>query len=172
MRKSVYYLLGFSAVLFLSNCANGQKLQKNPPAELQQAYYTTWRGDARGAGSGFNLFIPFSDKNNGTVEFDSVYFRGKSAVLQSLPNQPEMLVAYFRNESPKKAPDLIMSSDPKKEYGNKAPIIPKEIPFKLKEDEAVIVFKKDGQKSYFRIENIEKRDSGEPKIKNPENIQH
>ncbi len=52
------FYLSFSALLVIfsfSNCANGKHLQEEPPKAVQQAYYTTWTGGVKAAGSGFNL---------------------------------------------------------------------------------------------------------------------
>ncbi|HET8753328.1 MAG TPA: hypothetical protein VFM59_03125 [Salinimicrobium sp.] len=164
MKTMLTYLFSFSAVLFLVSCANGKKIQEKPPVALQPVYYTTWQGDAKGAGSGYTLFIPLSVAVVSEVEFDSVYFRGKKAVLETKPNFPDVYLAHFR-ERPAKPRDFVMSSDPREEYGNQPPVIPQEIPFELEEDEAVVLYKKNGKKSYFRIKGIQKRDSTNLEIK-------
>lgn len=172
MKTMITFLLGISTVLILSNCANGKKLQEKPPVALQPAYYSTWQGDAKTAGSGFILYIPLSATNDSKVELDSVYFRGKKAVLETKPDFPDVYLAYFRNDNSSKTHDIIMSSDPKEEYGNQAPVISEKIPFELEEDEAVVLYKKDGKKAYFRIKGIQKKEASSLKIKKPENIQH
>lgn len=164
-------LLSFSALLVLisfSSCANGKQLQEDPPKSVQQAYYTTWTGGVKGAGSGYNLFIPV-DKDSKIV-MDTVYFRGKKGVLEKVAFEEGLYVARFK--SPAEPRDMVMHADPKMEYGNRPPEIIEDLPFELAEGEAVIRYTKNGKDKYFRIKNIQKKDSGEVKLKNPENIRH
>ncbi|MDX1603742.1 MAG: hypothetical protein R3209_11780 [Salinimicrobium sediminis] len=164
-------LLSFSALLVLisfSSCANGKQLQEDPPKSVQQAYYTTWTGGVKGAGSGYNLFIPV-DKDSKIV-MDTVYFRGKKGVLEKVASEEGLYVARFK--SPAEPRDMVMHADPKMEYGNRPPEIIEDLPFELAEGEAVVRYTKNGKEKYFRIKNIQKKDSGEVKLKNPENIRH
>ena len=158
-------------VLFsFSNCANGKKLQETPPAVVDQAYFTTWTGGVRTAGSGYNLFIPV--KPDAEIQLDSVYFRGRKAAIEKEASEEGLFVARFKNPSEDEGRDIIMHKDPKKEYGNKPPIILEKIPFELEPDEAVVLYSKNGKSKYFKITGIRKKESGEVKIKNPQNIQH
>ena len=165
------FFLSFSALLILmsfSNCANGKQLQEEPPKAVKEAYYTTWSGGVRGAGSGYNLFIPVAE--NAKIELDTVYFRGRKAVLEKEPADPNLYVARFENPGPTKK--FVMHKDPKMEYGNELPALIEKIPFELEEGEAVVRYTKGGVEKYFRIKNIQKKDSGEVRLKNPQNIQH
>jgi hypothetical protein len=158
-------------VLFsFTNCASGKKLQETAPAAVEQAYFTTWTGGVKTAGSGFNLFIPVS--GDVKMEMDSVFFRGKKSAIEKELSEEGLYVARFKNASEDKAKDIIMHADPKKEYGNKAPVLPEKIPFELEQDEAVVKFTKDGKTGYFRIKGIREKTNGDVKIKNPENIRH
>ena len=157
-------------LLGLTNCANGKKLQEEAPIPLQEAYYTTWTAGLKGADSGFTLFIPAEDRPG--VKLDSVYFRGRSAVLQKSEAKPDLYLAYFKIPAKEKPGDVIMHIDPKKEYGNKPPQLPEKIPFDLEEGEAVIKYSRDGKEKYFRITGIKKKDSTNVEIKKPENIRH
>ncbi len=53
--------------------------------------------------------------------------------LQKETAEPGLYVAQFKIPSPDAKRDIIMHVDPKKEYGNKPPVIPEEMPFKLEE---------------------------------------
>lgn len=163
-------LLSFSAFLMLisfSSCANGKQLQEEPPKAVKDVYYTTWTGGVRGAGSGFNLFIPVAADSE--IQMDTVYFRGRKGVLEKEPSDPNLYVARFKNPVSK---DLVMHRDPKMEYGNEIPVVMEKIPFELEEGEAVVRYTRDGKEKFFRIKDIPKRDAGEVRLKNPENIQH
>lgn len=165
------FFLSFSALLVLfsfSNCANGKQLQEEPPKAVEQAYYSPWTGGVRGAGSGFNLYIPVAA--DAEIELDTVYFRGRKGVLEKEPSNPNLYVAQFRNPGASK--DLVMHKDPKMEYGNEPPAIIEKIPFELEEGEAVVRYTRKGKEKYFRIKNIGKKELDEVRLKNPKNIQH
>ena len=51
-----------------------------------------------------------------------------------------------------------MSSDPKAEYGNKVPELPKKTPFNLEDNECVISYKQDHVLKYYKISNIIKKE--------------
>ena len=170
--KVIYiYLFGILLICSFSNCANGQKVQEDAPVPFQQVYYSTYTGGVKGAGSGLNLYIPVSLFNDSGIALDSVYFRGRRAALQTKPQNKNLYIAYFKTSGKEKAPDLIMSSDPREEYGNRPPQIIEEIPFELEEDEAMVSFKKDGKTGYYKITGIEQKED-EVEIKYPENIHH
>lgn len=170
--KQLLQLLSAGLMVFgLTSCANGKKLQEEAPVSLKQAYYTSWTGGVKGADSGFTLFIPAESDNS--IQMDSVYFRGRKAVLEKSGAEPNLYVAYFKIPSEEgKAPDVVMHIDPKKEYGNKPPQLPEKIPFELDEGEAVVRYSRDGKEKYFRITGIVKKDSSGVEIKRPENIRH
>lgn len=165
------FFLSFSALFILmsfSNCANGKQLQEEPPKAVKEAYYTSWTGGVKGAGSGFNLFIPVAADSD--IKMDTVYFRGRKGVLEIEPSAPNLYVARFKNPGVSK--DFVMHKDPKMEYGNEVPAVIEKIPFELEEGEAVVRYTKDGVEKFFRIKDIQKRDDGEVRLKNPKNIQH
>ncbi|WP_029036338.1 hypothetical protein [Salinimicrobium xinjiangense] len=167
------FLLSFSALLVIfsfSNCANGKQLQENPPKVVQQPYYSTWTGGVKAAGSGFNLFIPV--EKGSEIVLDTVYFRGKKGMLEKDPSNENLYVARFKTASAEHDRDFVMHEDPRMEYGNKPPAIRERIPFELKEGEAVVHYTKNGKSKYFRLTDIQKKDSGDVKVKNPQNIQH
>lgn len=165
------FLLSFSALLVIfsfSNCANGKQLQEEPPKSVQQAYYTTWTGGVKGAGSGFNLFIPVA--SDADMQMDTVYFKGRKAVLEQEPSTPNLYVARFKDPGTDK--DFVMHKDPKMEYGNQVPVMIEKIPFELEEGEAVVRYTRNGKEKFFRLKNIQKKGSDEVRLKNPKNIQH
>lgn len=167
------FLLSLSALVVLlsfSNCANGKQLQEEPPKAVKEPFYTTWTGGVKAAGSGFNLFIPVEE--NSEIVMDTVYFRGRSAVLEKEPSEENLYVARFKNPSAGPDRDFVMHKDPKMEYGNKPPAVIEKIPFELAEGEAVVRYTKKGKPKYFRLTGIQKKDSTEVKLKKPSNIQH
>lgn len=173
MKTGVCYFFGMIILFSFYNCANGKKLQEEAPLPFEQAYYTTWTGEVKGAGSGLDLFIPTGSLRDAEVELDSVYFRGKRAELVTDPKAPGVYMARFKSGDIKGGKrDIIMHRDPKEEYGNQPPEIVEEFPFSLEPDEAVVTFRNNGKTSYFKIVGIEERDTREIEIKYPENIRH
>ncbi len=65
---------------------------------------------------------------------------------------------YYANLGFKKHTDLNFDNDPKKEYGNKAPVI-KKCPVKIKENEAVLAYQKNDKTVYLILKNVKKTPS-------------
>ena len=170
--KSLLKPLSLMIVLFsFYSCANGKKLQEGAPSEIGELTYTTWSGGTERSGSGYNLFVELKDPS--AVQIDTVYFRGRKAVFEREEGNPNMYVANFRIPAREtKSPDIIMHEDPKKEYGNPAPVIPETIPYELQADEAVLRIVKNGKEKFFKMKAIQKENNAGIQIKNPENTSH
>ena len=150
----IIVLMGVVMASF-SQCSSSRSLQKKSPVELEQVYCQRWVAGVQGGGSGINIFIPVKDLS---VELDSVYFRGKAVQLEIKPGETMYVGRFMSDFNKPKDPNVVMSSDPKAEYGNKLPELPQKIPFELKDDECVISYK-DGKKTkYFKVENVVEKD--------------
>lgn len=160
MKTFINYFLGMFAVVSLSSCANGKKLQEEAPVAFQSAYYTIHLAQDDSDAYRMNLFIPTEGSVREGVQLDSVYFRSRKAELVNAGDHPGQFVAYF--EMPGKDKDFVMDIDPKKEYGNTVPVLEK-IPFDLRSDEAVIVYRMNGQAAYYKLEGIKERGSDQEK---------
>ena len=136
-------------------CSSSQTLQEKAPTTFGEVYFQRWNAGIQGGGSGINLFIPVVDTN---VVLDSVYFRGKSAKLETKPQNKSLYIAYFKTElnQPK---DIVMSNNPLDEYKNQLPIQKERIPFKLKDSECVVSYKDGSITKYFKIENITEKET-------------
>jgi len=55
--------------------------------------------------------------------------------------------------------DIVLSSDPKAEYGNRIPEKPMKIPFELLHNECVISYIKNGKTMYYKLTNVEEINS-------------
>jgi len=128
-------------------------MQEKAPLEIGEVYCQKWIAGVEGGGSGLNIFIP---TDISSIEFDSVYFRGKVAKLESNVQNGILYIGRFRGES-NQMEDIIISSEPNVEYNNPIPRLPKMIPFELKENEGIISYKKGNKTYYFKIENISER---------------
>jgi hypothetical protein len=141
----------FSVILLIigfSQCG-AAKFDKNPPFEITSAIVQNWDGGQPGI-QGKNLKITYT--SNRTIQFDSIFFDKRSTYLQvKNTNERKMVVGYFKS---KEKQDLILDENPVKELQNVVPIL-KEVPFQLKENEAVISYTIKGKKKYFKILTIE-----------------
>ncbi len=129
-----------------TGCGSNKNLQEKAPANFQQVYYT--KDD-----SSLKLYIPVSAIQTERVALNSVYFQDRKADLEMDNNFPGVYIATF----PRGKEDLIMSSDPRDEYGNKVRAIPEEAPVKIKDDEAILVFTEKGDVKFYKITGIEER---------------
>jgi len=160
MKAFINYFLGMFAVVSLSGCANGKKLQEEAPVAFQQAYYTIHLAQDDSNASRMNLFIPAKDVDQSQVKLDSVYFRGRSAELVKDDQQADLYVGYFEMAGRNK--DFVMHRDPEKEFGNTVPVLEK-IPFDLKADEAVVVYSKNGKPGYYKLTGVREKGSAQEK---------
>ncbi len=153
--KNISFLL--LVVLLMSSfsqCSSAQKLEKNTSINFGDVYCQKWVAGIREGGSGINLFIPVT-KSNKNIQLDSVYFRGKATKLV-LAYDSLHYVGKFKNIE-KHSRDIIMSSEPKEEYGNQAPQLPKKIPFELERSECVVSYKDNKSTKYVKIDNINEK---------------
>lgn len=127
--------------IFIS-CA-GSKIQEKAPAQFEKAFYEE-QGDF------INLYLPVTAIQANRISLDSVYFRGRKAALKQDERQPGMYSAKFNTGKE----DMILSSDPREEYKNKLPETPVEVPFKIRESEAILVFKENDEVKHYKISGI------------------
>lgn len=139
--------------IFFTDCSTAQKLQNTAPVSFGDVYSQKWVAGVQGGGSGINLYIPISDEIPQNIQLDSIYFRGKAAKLESIKGKTVLYVARFENNFNQKN-DIVMSNDPKQEYGNEAPSLQTNIPFDLKDSEGVVSYKEADKTKYFKIGNI------------------
>lgn len=154
--KRALGLLSLTLILVsFSQCASTQKLQKKSPTKFGETYFQKWVSGVAQGPSGLNIFIEVLDDN---IKLDSVYFREKAAKFEVKPANTTLFIGRFISEFNKNK-DMIISSDSNQEYGNKVPEIPKTIPFELNYDECVISYIVGNKTKYFKLENIEERQS-------------
>ncbi len=145
--KYLYLIFGavITTVVFAS-CAGNKDLQEKAPAKIGNAYYTT-------QGEITSLYIPVTAIQTNRVNLDAVYFRNKKADLVSSPDSAGVLVATFNTGKP----DMIMSSDPKDEYGNKMPQKNEKMDFELNDDEAILIFTQNSKVKYYKLSGVKER---------------
>lgn len=144
-----YFYLLFSAVIvsgLFSSCAGNKDLQEKAPATMENAYYTTQNEE-------LTLYIPVIAIQTNRVSLDGVYFRNKKADLFKSPDFPGVYMATFEMGKP----DMIMSSDPKEEYGNKMPVKTEKMNVELEEDEAILIFTQNSKVKYYKLTGVKER---------------
>ena len=129
-------------ILAMISCQS-MKLDKTAPVAIEKVYFDE-------SVTGTSLVIHL--KEAAEIKLDSAYFRGKRTKLR-LPDTIRTYIGYF-NKLPK---DLIMDSDPQKEFGNQINTSETtKFPFTLKDDECVISYSKEQETRYFKLQGLKK----------------
>lgn len=150
----VYKFLSLLFVLITcTQCASSQQIDKTAPIQIKDAYFQKWISGIEGGGSGFMVYIEVKEKTD--VQLEYAYFKGKKIKLGHKANK---LVYIGRYSVVSKRPELIMSDNPKEEFKNQLPAVEEKIPFKLKENECMISYIKNGRKRFFKLQNITERE--------------
>jgi len=145
--KYLYLLLSATMVTILfASCAGNKDLQEKAPANMGSAYYIT-QGDV------ITLYISVTAIQTNRVSLDGVYFRNKKANLVTSPDSLGVFMATFNTSKP----DMIMSSNPKEEYGNKMPQKTNKMDFELKDDEAILIFTQNSKVKYYKLTGVKER---------------
>jgi hypothetical protein len=144
----LFLLLGFSQ-------CGGSTLVKKSTLKVEKAFYNKWFGGQRGV-RGTKVEIHLKDASE--VIFVALYFQGKRTKVEvSQMEKFTRIIAHFSTLK-RKNRNLILDADITKELENTLPSL-EEFPFQLKENEAILSYKKEGKTLYFKIENIKKLQS-------------
>lgn len=135
----------------ITQCAS-MKFEQNPPFAIVSSAYNHWVGGVQGVQGTTVQIIYTSEKD---IEFDTLYFNGLQTSVKKQNKEGQKLVVGNFDTSVVSDLDLVLDKDPKKEFGNKPPK-KEEIPFTLKENEAVISYKQGDVIKYVLIKNIKK----------------
>ena len=123
--------------------------QDHHPFKVIKATSNIWVGGQPGV-KGYNINITI---DNPEVKLETVYFRNmKSDFKVDNSVNPKVFVGVFTLPNTKNDYTAHQNSD--EEYGNKAPKVDLQIPFELKENEAVVSYMKAGKISYYKIDNV------------------
>jgi len=142
-----------SLTLFFIKCASAT-FNSNPPFTITKAIYQNWSGGVKGI-TGMHVTINYT--SNESIQFKELFFRGKKKTIniKKLKNGENTLFVKFNNHNTNNF-DIQLHADAKKEFGNKPSKKETNIPFELKDTEAVLSYKEDNELKYFKIESIEK----------------
>ncbi|WP_223267158.1 hypothetical protein [Polaribacter sp. IC073] len=136
-------------IVSFSQCGSN-KFVKNPSFKVEQAVYNNWVGGQPGV-TGTKLEIHL--KNAASINFDSLYFQNKITKVEVIQLDDKLqLIGHF-STSKKQKNDIILDADPAKEFQNTPPNLEK-FPFDLKDNEAILSYKKGKKTVFFKILNI------------------
>lgn len=149
--KTIKILSILVILLGFSQCG-GSILVKKSILKVEKAFYNNWFGGQPGV-RGTKVEIHLKDASE--VIFVALYFQGKRTKVEvSKIEKFTRIIAHF-STSKRKHRNLILDADIIKETGNTLPSL-EEFPFQLKENEAILSYKKENKTLYFKIENIKK----------------
>ena len=131
----------------LTFCAMKQEFQTEFPQEIQSAFYQKMKNGTENSDTHF--YIEFKKPLADNIKLEKIYFHNQESSVEEISKNTA--VAHFYQSN--KREDLILDSNPAKEYGNKAPVIQKS-KFDLKPNEAILKYKKDNKTQYFKITNL------------------
>lgn len=144
-----YKIIGFLLItaISLTFCAMKQELQKEFPQEIQSIFYQKEKNGSESSGTHF--YIEFRKPLAANIKLEKIYFHNQESSVEEITKNT--FVAHFYQSNTKE--DIIMDSNPAKEYGNKAPVIQKS-KFDLKSNEAILEYKKDNKTVFYKITNV------------------
>ncbi|MDX1829635.1 MAG: hypothetical protein R3342_08825 [Lutibacter sp.] len=149
------FILTITSTLFFCCGATKDKtmyaLQKKPPFKVINAEVSDWVGGQPGV-RGLKVSISIDNKN---IKLDSLYFRNQKTALELLVNSnPSTYIGIFVTS--KGINDYIIDKDSTKEFGNSPKSTSKNIPFKINDNEAVVSYKNQTKRYYYKISKIKK----------------
>ena len=151
--KSLYKISAM--LIFMISCASSQKLQEEAPVTITEPYFQKWMAGVKEGGSGLDIYIPVAENNE--VVLTDAYFKGKKIPL-SFNSEENVYEGHYKYPKNTKK-GMVMSSDPKEEYGNPVPVLEAKIPFDLKGNECVIAYTKDNKQSYFKLDTLQEKET-------------
>lgn len=138
----------------LSSCAGGKEsiysFEEEPPFKVENAYFQKWVAGIQSGGSGMNVHLIILDIQEG-VEIQEVYFRNNIKEARSNFQTPDWFVIEYKNNG---TPDIIMDGDAINEAKNTPP---REFPFNLDPNDAVLSYKYKGETYFVKISNMEEK---------------
>jgi len=139
----------FAIMMAFSSCGSSQKLDKTPPSAWTTPYLQKLP-------SGFQLIMVLQEPTS--LVLDSIYFRNQQVKLQQDDTDPKTYSGFFAQE----IPELIMSSDPNKEFANQPPtaLSRRDIPFELATAECVVGYFQGKRKRYTKYVGVQEKEVG------------
>lgn len=130
------------------SCSNSKDLELQKASDtIDAVYFQKWIAGVRGGGSGVNFYVNLKAPLQKDVILEKVQFESYEALFVKISDTS--YVAYIKTDGNQN--DMVLDSNPEKEYGNKAPIE------KLKPNEANLFFTKNGEEFIKNIQNVKEK---------------
>ncbi len=148
-QNTVKYLLVVIILFSFTKCKT-QLVEKKAPFEILEKTYFYFVGGKKGtSGTTIKIVGKASTLNLG---FTTIFFQNHEYKI--IPEfKAEKFILIGSNTEIRKN-DLNMHQDPAKEFGNKPPMTEKKIPFDLEKNEAILVYRVNGEDFYYKITEI------------------
>ena len=154
------FLVLFLSIIFISSfsfvqcCTPKSGLQTKTPFTIAESFYQDWVGGVPGV-SGTTIHIITNDLEF-NVTPDSLFFRDKRLKIEiKTSDKGNLWIAHYNNKS---KTDINMTDSLMGEYGNMAPN-KTNLPYNLNKNEAVLSYYYKGLIQYYKIENLEKKET-------------
>ena len=154
MKKNLKLIRILLPILFISfsNCmgsrvSKSDMFEKNPPFTIKEAYFQKWVAGIKEGGSGIRIHLVFASISP-DVEIEALFFRDQVLKIQESKANNYEYIAQL-SHSPEK--ETIMDIDPVKEAVNTPP---QHFPFELDDNQAVVEYRFEGKKRYFKISHL------------------
>lgn len=135
----------FIVAISLTFCAMKQEFQTEFPQEMKSVFFQN--GVYGTKNNQTHFYIEFKKPLASTVKLEKIYFLNQESPVEEITKNN--FVSHFHQI---KKEDLILDSNPAKEYGNKAPVIQK-FKFDLKPNEAVLQYRQENKTFFYKITN-------------------
>ena len=140
--------LRFIFFIMIMGCASKYNLEPNTIINTKESYYTEWSSPVRDGGSGYSTYIVLDEKldlNTKQIEIQGIYFQDKYSALKY--QKPRFYQGFIKKKASTNTFEMEegMSPPSDKEAVNE------DIPFKLTDQEAVIVYKVKNALKYIKI---------------------
>jgi hypothetical protein len=135
-------LLGFFFLLVLTGCGSQFNLEKTSTLSFNESYYYKWTAGVKGGGSGLNIFLSLEETTNINLQIEGLYFKENYCKLKPQgSNKYQGFIKTNENQNSNILGDIVVVEENKTE----------KIPFTLDSENAVIIYKENGKRKYFKI---------------------
>ncbi len=145
-------IIAFIVLISLFACKSTQKQLNELPISIESASYQNWYGGRSGV-RGVKIEIN-GILNKQDLVFKSAYYLDKKSEIQTQIEDDKILLSISINTSKRR--EMMLSSNPNEEFGNKAPVKPKYAD--LKENEVVIEYLNNDKIQFIKVELKKKKD--------------
>jgi len=149
--------LRFIFFIMIMGCASKYDLESNSFINTTESYYSVWNSPIRDGGSGYSIYVVLDEKldlNASQIEIQGIYFKDKFSTLKY--QKPGLYQGFIKNKIGSKSLEMegVLKNNTVKEKEIE------KIPFKLTDQEAVVVYKENAIQKYTKI-NLRKKETFE-----------